>query len=58
MCFTVEKRQTIYLKSVDNKGNPIEGLENSPVFSIVPNLRQLNKRLFKDYYAQYQKKMF
>ena len=39
-----EKRQTIYLKSVDNKGNPIEGLENSPVFSIVPNLRQLNKK--------------
>ncbi len=39
-----EKRQTIYLKSVDNNGNPIEGLENSPVFSMMPNLRDLNKK--------------
>ncbi len=39
-----EKRQTIYLKSVDNKGNPIEGLENAPIFSMLPNLKQLNKK--------------
>ncbi|MDR1331598.1 MAG: efflux RND transporter permease subunit [Tannerella sp.] len=30
-------RQTIYLKCVDRNGNPIESLETTPVFSMIPS---------------------
>jgi multidrug efflux pump subunit AcrB len=36
--------QTIYLKSIDKNGNPIETLENIPVFSMMPSLDGLNKQ--------------
>lgn len=36
--------QTIYLKSVDKNGNPIESLENISVFSMMPSLGGLNKQ--------------
>ena len=29
-------RQTIYVKCVDENGEPVEGLENTPVFSLMP----------------------
>ena len=38
-------RQTIYLKCVDSKGNPIESLENTSVFSMLPSIASLNKEL-------------
>ena len=36
-------KQTIFLKSVDSRGNPIESLENASVFSMIPSLAVLNK---------------
>ena len=36
--------QTIYLKIIDNKGHPIEMLDNIPVFSMMPSLGGLNKQ--------------
>lgn len=36
--------QTIYVKSVDKDGKPIESLENSPVFSMMPSLNSLDKK--------------
>lgn len=36
-------KQTIYLKSVDSQGNPIQSLENSAVFSMMPSLSAINK---------------
>ncbi len=37
-------RQTIYLKSVDKNGKPIESLENISVFSMMPSFSGLNKQ--------------
>lgn len=37
--------QTIYLKCVDSEGKPIESLENSSVFSMLPSLTALNKEM-------------
>lgn len=37
--------QTIYLKCVDTDGNPVQSLENSSVFSIMPSLAVLNKEM-------------
>lgn len=37
--------QTIYLKCVDSNGKPIESLENSSVFSMLPSLSVLNKEM-------------
>lgn len=36
--------QTIYLKCVNAQGEPVESLENTPVFSMIPPLQQLDKR--------------
>ncbi|MDR2805938.1 MAG: efflux RND transporter permease subunit [Dysgonamonadaceae bacterium] len=36
--------QTIYLKSVDKNGEPVESLENISVFSMMPSFRGLNKQ--------------
>jgi multidrug efflux pump subunit AcrB len=36
--------QTIYLKTVDKKGNPIETLNNIPVFGMMPSLGGLNRQ--------------
>jgi multidrug efflux pump subunit AcrB len=33
--------QTILLKCVDKNGNPVESLENSPVFSMMPSLNKM-----------------
>ena len=38
-------RQTIYLKSVDGNGNPIESLENTSVFGMIPSISSLNKEM-------------
>ena len=38
-------KQTIYLKSVDSKGNAIESIENSSVFSMMPSIASLNKEM-------------
>ncbi|NLD24400.1 MAG: efflux RND transporter permease subunit [Bacteroidales bacterium] len=40
-------RQTIYLKSVDSKGNAIESLDNAQMFSMLPSLGFLNKDLMQ-----------
>ena len=37
-----DQRNTIYIKSIDQNGNPIEGLQNTPVFGIMPVLQNLN----------------
>lgn len=37
--------QTIYLKCVDTDGNPVQSLENSSVFSMMPSLAVLNKEM-------------
>lgn len=39
-----DKRKNIYLKSTDNNGEPIEGLHNSPVFSIMPAIQNLSMK--------------
>jgi len=36
--------QNIYLKIIDKNGNPVEKLENIPVFSMMPSLSGLNKQ--------------
>lgn len=36
-------RETIYLKSVDKEGGPIEHLDNAPVFTLIPSLNFLNR---------------
>ncbi|MCL1937314.1 MAG: efflux RND transporter permease subunit [Candidatus Azobacteroides sp.] len=36
--------QTIYLKSIDKNGKPIESFDNIPVFSMIPSLSGLNKQ--------------
>ena len=38
----------IYMKSVDNKGKRLEGLENVPVWSILPSLSGLNGETVKE----------
>lgn len=42
--FEGQHQQTIYLKCVDADGNPVESLENTPIFSIIPPLQHLDKR--------------
>ncbi len=42
--FEGKHRQTIYLKCVDANGNPVESLENTPIFSMMPPLQQLDKK--------------
>lgn len=42
--FDQNYRQTIYLNCVDKNGEPIESLENTPVFSMMPSLNALNKQ--------------
>ena len=37
-----EQQNNIYLKSTDSKGNPIDGLNNVPVFSLMPAIRNLS----------------
>jgi multidrug efflux pump subunit AcrB len=36
-------RQTIYLKCVDSEGNPVESLENTSVFNLLPSLASIDK---------------
>jgi len=36
-------QETIYLKSVDKDGNPIQNLDNASVFSLIPSLNILNR---------------
>ncbi|NDV67191.1 efflux RND transporter permease subunit [Bacteroides sp. 224] len=36
-------KQTIYLKSVTSRGNPIESLENTSIFSMMPSIATLDK---------------
>jgi multidrug efflux pump subunit AcrB len=40
-------RQTIYLKSVDGEGNPIEYLDNAQIFSMLPSLSFIDKDLLQ-----------
>lgn len=35
--------KTIYVKTIDKDGNPIESLENTPVFSMMPSLGNIDK---------------
>lgn len=42
--FEGQHRQTIYLKCVDATGKPVESLENTPIFSLMPPLQQLDKK--------------
>ncbi|WP_280745354.1 MULTISPECIES: efflux RND transporter permease subunit [unclassified Parabacteroides] len=42
--FEGKHRQTIYLKSVDAEGNPVESLDNTPIFSMIPPLQQIDKQ--------------
>lgn len=37
-----DQKKSIYLKSTDSNGNPIEGLHNVPVFSIIPPIQNLS----------------
>lgn len=41
------QEQTIYLKSVDSDGNPIESLENTSIFSMMPSLGFLNREMLQ-----------
>ena len=41
------QQQTIYLKSVDSEGNPIEYLDNAQIFGMLPSLVFLNKDLLQ-----------
>lgn len=36
--------KSIYIKCVDKHGKPIESLENTPVFSMMPSLNNINKQ--------------
>lgn len=36
-------KQTIYLKCIDSEGNPVESLENSSVFSMMPSIAAIDK---------------
>ncbi|MDH6342707.1 multidrug efflux pump subunit AcrB [Parabacteroides sp. PFB2-12] len=36
--------KTIYVKCIDKNGNPIESLENTPVFSMMPSLSGIDKQ--------------
>ena len=36
-------RQTIYLKSLDGDGNPVEMLDNAPIFGMMPPIRDIDK---------------
>jgi multidrug efflux pump subunit AcrB len=36
-------RQTIYLKCVDSEGKPVELLENTPVFNMMPSLSSIDR---------------
>lgn len=36
--------KNIYVKCVDKNGNPIESLENTPIFSLMPSFSGLNKQ--------------
>ncbi len=36
--------RTIYLKSVDGNGNPIEALQNTPVFGMLPGLGSIDRQ--------------
>lgn len=38
-------KQTIYLKCIDSKGNAIESLENSSVFSVMPSIGSIDKEM-------------
>ena len=40
-------KQTIYLKSVNSNGKPIESLQNSSVFSMLPSIGSLNRELLQ-----------
>jgi multidrug efflux pump subunit AcrB len=40
-------KQTIYLKCVDSEGNPIESLENTSVFNLLPSLTSINKDMIQ-----------
>ncbi|MDR2562584.1 MAG: efflux RND transporter permease subunit [Prevotellaceae bacterium] len=42
------ENKSIYVKCVDKNGNPIESLENMPVFSMTPSLKGLNKQSVLD----------
>jgi len=41
------ERKTIYVKFVDKDGNPVESLENTPVFSMTPSLSGINMETIK-----------
>lgn len=40
--------ETIYLKCVDKNGQPIESLENAPVFSMMPSFNTIDKQTIQD----------
>ena len=42
------RSQTIFLKTVDKDGNPVETLNNIPVFSMIPTLNGLNRQTIQD----------
>lgn len=42
-----DQKQTIYLKSVDKEGNPIESLDNAQIFSMLPSLSFLNRDMLQ-----------
>jgi len=42
-----DQKKNIYLKSTDSKGDPIEGLDNVPVFSLIPAIQNLSMETVK-----------
>ncbi len=43
-----DRRNNIYLKSVNNEQKPIEGLENTPIFSLMPPLQNLSAKTIQE----------
>lgn len=42
--YDATKQQTIYLKCIDKDGKPLQSLENTPVFSMIPSLSGLDRQ--------------
>jgi multidrug efflux pump subunit AcrB len=40
-----DSRQTVYLKCVDKNGNPVETIENTPVFGIMPSINGISREM-------------
>jgi multidrug efflux pump subunit AcrB len=45
--FEGSESKTIYVKCVDRNGNPIESLDNTPVFSLAPTFANVDRQMIK-----------